>query len=402
MSQFLRRIGGFTANGIITGVATLLSLAMIINLLGAHAWSIFAVAQAAGLLLAVLVGFGWAVIGPPLVAPLSRSERVTEFIISVWVRGAALLIISLTALVVSWTGVLPEIAEYVPVTIAYAATGLSSLWFFVGTGQAWASFFLDAVPRAVASIAAPLIATLGPAQPLLGVTILSGTLFSLVTTTMYVCRDGSETWTSRRSLLGPTVRRQLHGLTSGSISSVYMTLPTVVVGALIPGAAAAFALGDKLVRLASTAVLPATQVLQGWVPRARPEERRERVVRAVRLMAVSGPLIGLLMVCAAPLAASILSSGSVEVGLALSIPMGVVLACTLVTQVTGAGCLGAFGDYRAIAASAAIGAAVGLPLLFVATSAWGAPGTMWSVAAAECAVLLYQLTRVRIHLMRAA
>ena len=103
---------------------------------------------------------------------------------------------------------------------------------------------------------------------------------------------------------------------------------------------------------------------------------------------------------AAPTVALFFTQGKVPIGFELSIPMGLVLACTLTTQVLGAGCLGAYGDFRAIAISAVVGAAVGLPVLLFATAAFGAPGAMSAVVAAESGVLLTQAVALIRHLRR--
>lgn len=398
----INRLGGFAANGVVTGVATLISIGLVLRLFGEPGWATFAVAQAGGLLLAVLVGFGWPVLGPSTVAQQSPAERRQEFTSSVYIRGVVFGAVAFIACLVLLPGFFPGSAEYLPVTIAYASTGLSSLWYYVGAGGAWASFFRDALPRAIASILAPAVAMLGPTQLLLGAVVLAGNLVSFVLTIFYVrgaAPADHETKPTPGRSLRATLARQWHGLLTGGVSSVYMTLPTIAVGLLAPSAVGRFSLGDKMVRLSSTALLPLTQVMQGWVPAAvTPAERTVRVRRALASMTFIGATIGALLAALGPLAAAVYSSGNITFDHSLSLPMGVILTCTMLSQVAGVGCLGAFNDFRAISTSAIIGAAVGLPLLLIATWSAGAVGAMWSVAVAEGCVLGFQLLKIRSHM----
>lgn len=400
MKRLLSRLSGFAANAATTGLATLLSISLIINLHGPADWSVFAVAQSAGLAGAVLVGFGWAVIGPATVAPLSAAERRREYSIAVRTRIAIFVAVACVATVVILSTA-RELAIYLPVAIAYASTGLSSLWYYVGTGQAWPSFFRDALPRAAASVVAPLAALMGATQPILGGVILTGSFVALISSWRFVNAEAQgEMLKVDKASFFASLSKQWHGLLSGGVSAIYMTLPTVFVGIMAPSAAGVFALGDKFVRLTSTALLPLTQVLQGWVPRATVDGRRSRAVRASRISALTGVCVGAALALAAPTVALFFTQGKVPIGFELSIPMGLVLACTLTTQVLGAGCLGAYGDFRAIAISAVVGAAVGLPVLLFATAAFGAPGAMSAVVAAESGVLLTQAVALIHHLRR--
>lgn len=400
MKRIAGRLGGFAANGVVTGVATLLSITLIVNLHGPKTWSIFAVAQSAGMLIAVLVGFGWAVVGPATIAPLSDSERRREYSIAVITRAGIFVLIAVSCATAALVGA-PELADYLPVTVAYASTGLSSLWYYVGTGRAWPSFFRDALPRALASIAAPIAALFGPTQMMLGAVVFAGSLVALLLSVRYVRNQVS----GRPAALSgeafrASISKQWHGLLSGGVSAVYMTVPTIIVGVLAPAAAGVFALGDKFVRLSSAAVLPITQVLQGWVPRASSAERRSRVIRAARIAGLLATAAGTVLASCGPIAAYLFTSGQIELGFVLTIPMGLILACTLITQVLGAGCLGAFGDFRSIALSAVVGASVGLPALFIATVTFGIAGTMWAVFIAEGAVLIFQSVALSRHLRR--
>lgn len=403
--KFLRRTSGFAANGMVTGVATLVSIALIVRFFGETGWSTFAVAQAAGMLIAVLVGFGWPVLGPATVAMLSPAEQCEELLTSARIRLGVLAGLSLVCCLVLLPGFFPRSAEHLPVTIAYASTGLSSLWYFVGTGESWASFFREAVPRAIASLVAPIVALAGPTQLVIGAVILSGNLtsFLLVIHHARKSRPRPENAPGRsREGLKAVVVRQWHGLLTGGVSSVYMTLPTIAVSLFAAPAVGRFALGDKMVRLTSTALLPLTQVLQGWVPAGSSmAERKARVRRALTTMAVVGGSVGSLIAALGPIAGQIYSSGHISFDHALSVPMGAALACTLISQVAGVGCLGAFNDFRAVSSSAIIGASVGLPLLVIATILAGSVGAMWSIAISEACVLGYQILRLRSHLRRA-
>lgn len=403
MRRVLARLSGFMASAIINAIATLLSIYFIIGLHGDKNWAVFAVGQAIGMLVAVAVGFGWAVIGPATVAPLSSEERVVEYRIALRVRLVLAAVVGGICLVVIGIPLIPGFQPALPVALAYTLTGLTSLWYFVGTGQAWAAVICETLPRATGVVAAPFVALLGPTQPLLAVSIAAGLVVGVVMSRVKVGREGRglEALAITGDRVRQAIARQRHGMVSAGVSATYLTLPVIVVSAVAPSATAAFALGDKMVKLAGSALLPITQVVQGWVPRSTPEARPATALRAVKIMGTVGVVAGVGLAALAPIIGGLLSGSSIELAPLLAIPMGVILACTITSQCTGTACLGAFGDYRGIAQSAVVGAIVGVALLFVLTPAWGGLGAMWSVAAAELTVVGWQLVRLSRHVRRA-
>ncbi len=401
--MFLKRIGGFASIAVINGVAALVSIALILNLHGPAVWAGFAVGQSLGLLLAVAVGFGWAVIGPSLIASMTPSARQSEYLIALFVRCSIYVLVVLITLAAFLLPGLREVRYVLPVTIVYSASGLTSLWYFVGTSSPWRALLTESLPRAASLVLAPVAALFVPSGmvlPCIAGVIGIGLFVGLVGSALSILLPVSERPLPRLSVadIRAAIVRQRHGLYSGAVSATYMSLPTVVVGALAPGATAVYALGDKIVRLASSALLPLTQVVQGWVPKAESHELNSRVRRALTIMGAVGIVSGALCSVGAPFAAQLISGGTLRLGFEYSIPMGLILACTIITQCSGTACLGAFGDYRAIATSAIVGAAFGIPLMFALVLGFAGIGVIWSVASAEITVLVWQLARLRMHL----
>jgi hypothetical protein len=176
------------------------------------------------------------------------------------------------------------------------------------------------------------------------------------------------------------VGNQLYGTLTALFGSAYLTLPVVVLSYSAPGAVVAFALADRLARIARLVISPMTQTLQGWVAGARDAAvRRSRDRRGL----ITAMLWGLLV-------ASVYASLAYVVGLILSAGTAITLLMTAVSQTTGTIGLVLSGRRRWLAGSAFVGAAISLPMLLVLPPVFGSSGGALAIVLGEAGVLVVQ------------
>jgi O-antigen/teichoic acid export membrane protein len=182
------------------------------------------------------------------------------------------------------------------------------------------------------------------------------------------------------------------GVLATLLGSTYWTLPLVFVSALAPEATPVYALADRLLRLALTALSPLSQVAQGWVPAGPPGELGRRIRRALSAIALAGAAAGSGLAILGPWVGLLLSGFAVRLPWSVTVPLGLALGACLVTTTVGLACLVPLGRQAFLLYSAVAGAVVNLVMQFALVPRFGATGAACAVAAAEGGVLLVQLT----------
>lgn len=398
MRAILTRLGGFASGTALLGVASLASVPLTIAALGVPGWATFAVAQSLGSIGSVVVGFGWAVTGAAEIALRTPAERAARLVDSLIVRAVLFVLVAAVLAAVTCLGVTPLTPAHLPVAVATSALGLSSSWYFVGAQRAGAYVACEVAPRAVSMLVAPLLAFVWPGQLVMGATLLAGMLVAVAASMSFVRATAPAVSRPaprvRRRRLATTLRANVVPFASGAVSMAYLNVPTIVIGAIADvRVVAAFGLADRIVKLGLSALTPVVQVAQGWIPQrgSTPAALGARLRRAVMSVAGVSAAAGLFVALAGPWLGAVLSHDALSVGRPLSIAMGAVLACSLVSMCTGPGGLAALGRPSAILASAA-GGAVTVAAMIVPLTAWaGAAGGMTAVAAAEVVVLSVQV-----------
>lgn len=401
----LGKLSGYTVSVLITAVVGVLSMPIVIATVGASIWTSVAVAQAAGFVAGALVSYGWPVVGPAQVAAGDHCERGRLF--------ANSLVTRLLLLPVAVVGVgvflffLPPGTMTAAVAIAALIPILNSLgfaWFFVGEAQPLKFNLLEVIPRSAGTVVG-MFAVVSTRDILAFVLAqLAGQMLTLIVSTTSI-------W--RRYTVPPLtewirgVKSSLvdgfAGFVTSATTTTYQNLPVILVAALAPPQAVTFTMADKVYRLATVALVPVTQVAQGYVPAGgTPTSLFVRARRAVRsvsgLALVSAVAFGALC----PVAAIILSAGQVSVGPELSIPFGAALGVILLSSVIGRACLVPFGESRTLMFAALCSAGFGVAGVAIATLIWGAVGAAIALLLAEIVGLVIVSARLRECLRRSA
>jgi hypothetical protein len=82
----LRKLGGFGTSTLVTGVVALFAIPVVVSFAGPMVWGGIAVAQSIAGMAAVLVAFGWSVMGPVRIDLSPYKERGQLYADSLFVR----------------------------------------------------------------------------------------------------------------------------------------------------------------------------------------------------------------------------------------------------------------------------------------------------------------------------
>ncbi|KAD4060527.1 hypothetical protein GD627_05710 [Arthrobacter yangruifuii] len=403
--QHIRRLGAFGASVVITTLVGLLAIPVVIANAGSEAWGVIALGQSAALLFGVLVSFGWGTVGPAMVAGMLPEQRPQMFLDSLVSRVYLFVVTAPLAVLTVWLIAGGDSAPVAALAcLAYLIPFLGASWFFVGDARPGRLLVFDTIP-----------VTLGTVLGLVGL-ILTGDVFVYlaiqlamnllgVTVSALLIRTRSAAVPRLDVHPGRAVRRlagQRHGVVTAATSSLYVNTPLLVVGAVLPGAVALYAMAEKFFKYGLTAVGPVVQVLQGSIadPDRALQEARIRV--AAKWAPLAAAFCAAAMALCIPWASDLLSQGKIQVGFDLSVPMGVVFGAVTVSQVVGLACLIPLGEGKALAVSTVLGAAIGVPLIVAGALTLGVSAVAWAVAVSELAVAVYQLGVVRRYFRRSS
>lgn len=394
--KFARSLGGFGGSVAVNGLVSLAVVPIVIAAVGAQLWAGVAIAQSIGSFIGVIVSFGWAVTGPAAVAGLSAAQRGPYFLDSVGSRiwlgiAAAPVLIALVLLFAP--------GDRLANVFSAAALGLPALgasWFFVGERSPRRLLLWDTLPRALgtATGASLLIATSAPLEIFSGGQALGATA-AVVLGWLSVSRRHE----GRLHLNFLTDLRRLRGQSDGMVTAVtaalYVNLPVVLAGVVVPQQAALYAVADKLQKLALTALGPVFQVSQGMVGGAVGVERAERARTVGRVAVGFGIVVAVAFAVLGPVGADLLSGGRIDPPLPVVIALGIALGAISISAMVGLSCLTALGAVRAVAMSTVLGALVGIPAIVIAGTSFGISGIAIAAALSEVIVTVYQLVVLR-------
>lgn len=385
------RLSGFVAIPLLSAVSPLIALPAITRGFGAEGWAAVAIGQSFGAAVAVLLELGWGLTGPQRVARQATRNRRQTYVLALLTKGL-LAIPAVAAAMVAGAWAAPAAKDAAAWSAAAAAiAGMSSAWFFIGIGRPGQLFASETVLRVSAAIAGAVAIDLGAPLLVYPVSLLAAAGAASIAGLLLV-GGHRVAW---RPLLRPgrlrlACRAQSVALGGRLISSLYIALPTAIVGVAAPQALALFAAVERLQRMGLTVAQAVPNAMQGWVGAAAGAERLRRIRIAIAANAAFGVFAGIAAGIGLPLASHLLFSGVVSVPPVLAWSSGLLVATVCTSRAVGL--LGLVGLRRvgAIASSAAVGAAVGVTAIWTLSRALGAVGGLLGEVLAELAVLIYQ------------
>jgi O-antigen/teichoic acid export membrane protein len=377
--------------------ANLAVIPMIIAVLGDTGWAAIAVGQSVGTLAWGVVSYGWAVNGPAIVA-LSTVEGRRELFLNSLAARLVLLVPSAILAVAITAAVSPtEALAAAVVALAITVTGMGATWVFVGLDRPRQLFWCDSLPRATGILAGGLLLLWTHSGVLFAVVQLAGAVIAAIVSVVYLLRlfPRHGAWVLRAGTVWRTLKEQSFGVATTMTSSLYLQLPIVIVVWLTPVAGPVFALADRVQKYASSALTPLYQAIQGWVPGGGQSELIARVRRGVDFSLLISGVAFVGYVLLSPWVSTVLGGGTLSFGWDYALATGLILAMSLISQGVGMACLTALGRTRDVAASAVVGAIVGVPAVIIGTLVLPGLGAAWAVAISEFVVTGYQLLALR-------
>ena len=399
MLGYVRKTGFYILNIALGGATSLLVIPIVITVVGPDSWGRMAVAQAIGAVYAVLVGFGWGIVGPAQVAgmdPAIRGQYLRDSLVSRLILFICTLPVYIVTVLVI-VGVQNDIAAYLVAGVTMLSMAIGSGWFFIGESMPAKLVLWEAVPRTIGAVVGVTALWLSHSLLLYAVIQLVAVALSIVLTSRDLIRryvNGIFNWSIREGF------RRLSGsyaaMVTAGTATLYVNAPLIIISTIIPGVTPIYAAAEKIQRFALMCMSPLTQIIQGYIPSAPDwQQKRARIRRSIILTSALAVAFGAALAGVLPWLAFVLTAGKISVPFALSIPMGISSLVIIVSGVTGLAALVALGRERAVATSTVIGAVVGLPLTIIMAFTVGMTGAAWAIAISELVVLGYQLIVLR-------
>jgi O-antigen/teichoic acid export membrane protein len=391
------RLAGFAVIPALGAVSPLLALPALTAAHGAGAWAAIAVGQSLGLAASTVVELGWGLNGSQRVARTSQERARTYFAWALASKIAALLPTLTVIVPLAWF-LSPEREALAALSAAAsAATGLTSTWYFIGRGCPQPILLFDTVPRVLCVAVSAGLMTLGytPAvYPAVGILLPSIVALALTAMSEGVRARHFAGMSMRQ--LARLVSAQRHAVVGRLASSLYISLPTALVGAVSPTSIAVFGSAERMMRMALTVLAAVPNALQGWVGApATSRGRQTRAQRAIALCAWAGLISGASFAAFLPIVAGFVFSEVVSIPWALAAVAGSIVFIVCLSRSTGNIGLVAVGNLRAVARSALWGAGIGIPLIVVLAARFGSIGGMMGMLVAELVVLIVQFRGLR-------
>lgn len=396
-SPLWRRMGLFFLVPAIAAISPLLVLPIVARSAGQAGWASAIAGESVGTVAAILIGYGWAAIGPALVS-IARDdrERGTLYRESLVIR----LLIAVVALppmgAVCWLVAAPG-TEWLSVLMGLqgALIALSFTWFSAGVGEPRSIVLYDSVPRlSLAAISAVVIAYGAPVEvyPLAGVLV---TLLGTGAFTLRALRRYEGAWPVRgdlRRLLRSGAPVALNDVALGAYSNV--PTPLVAVTAA-PAEAAGFASADKMLKLGQFIPVTLANALQAWIAEAHGRARSRRMRLSLGAHAAIGVIGWLGLSVAGAWVSTVLFGADASATTAILVAMGLTFAFFSVRTSMTRHILFPAGEAGSVVRATLIGTAVGVPAMVILTLPWGPLGAAIGYAATEGAatVLLWRTCR---------
>lgn len=322
---------------------------------------------------------------------LERSEIYLESLIS---RGFLLAVFLGPLAYVSWILAPEGVQNYsVLMAIAVAFSGLSAVWFNIGTGKPRDIAIYDAFPKLLATLAASvcLIATewivAYPIALFLG-TSVGLYAFSRKTLRGFRFQPRLQPFSMVRVLrrgLAPAATDIAAGAYSTSaISLISVTSDSQQVGL--------YASADRIYRLGLFALTALGNGLIAWVIESNSNGKANRRLAWAGMAFVTLGLLGFVVLWLfLPSATTMLFGAELAADTLMAVGFGLSFIAISLNTFMGRFILIPAGKTRAVLLSTIVGAAFGVPSILVCASLWGASGTAFAVAISQVVVCLVQL-----------
>lgn len=376
-----------------SALTPLLALPSLLHQHGESAWAAVAVGQSIGVAVATVVELGWGLNGPQLVARRAEVSRRRLFALALVSRLVAMGPLLIAAIVVAALASPGSVLLSVLSAVGASLAGLTSTWYFIGTGAAAKVLLTDSAPRVAFSVLAVVALEGGMPGATYPILVLIAPALVSPTIAIYLVRPLFRRWSARR--LASVLSAQRHAITARAVSASYIALPITFVGIVAPGIVGQFAAIERLQRMALTLLAALPSAMQPSIGAAKRPERAGMAARAVLVNLAAGVICGLAAVVLLPWAIEFVFAGAITIPAAAPWLTGLLIAVVMTSRATGGLLLVALNRYQVVSRSAGVGAVVGVPTILLLARVWGTLGALVAEIIAELCVLATQILGAR-------
>ncbi|WP_236968260.1 lipopolysaccharide biosynthesis protein [Microbacterium aurantiacum] len=385
-----RRLVGFMLLPALAAVSPLVVLPLVARTAGPGGWASAIAGESVGTFAAIVIGYGWAAIGPALISIAADDDRRARlYRESIVVRAAVALVTLPVLAVICWLISSPG-AEWLTILMGVqgALIALSFTWYCAGVGDPRTIIIFDAVPRLVATIVAAFaIAATGIVE----VYPLSGILVTVLGTSAFtnrLLRRHPGSWPRARELPG-LFRAGFPVALNDAALSAYSSVPAPLVNVTSPPVeAAGFASADKMFKLGSVLPFTLASALQSWVGEVSGPPRARRMRLAMSAHAGFGIVGGVVLASLGDSVSMLLFGSEAAAGVDLLIAMGIVFAFLSLRTSMTRHVLFPAGKAKTVMRATLAATAVGIPVMIIAANVIGPLGAAVGYAFTEAAATL--------------
>lgn len=385
-----KRLFGFAVSPALSALAPLLILPVISRELGVAAWSAIAIGQSVGLASAVIVAWGWNIIGPTAVASMNPTARNVYYVHSFRVRFVILAGVSVIgSLIVFLTVHHDFLFAALAMAFALALSGLSATWYFVGSGEPLKLLTYEAIPKFIAALVAiPLVIIFHRAEiypVVLGVFVGLGVFAA----DRHVRKSRTRVAHNGRDLVqafmrnGPIASSQLLATTYTSLSVTLVSVGAMGNVVLI----ASFAAGFRLLNLFQAGLAAIMTGFQGWVAESWNTDVRRHVNTAIAATLSVSFMVAVALGCFLGPTATWLFGDDIVFDSRSSILLAVAFFSYSLTACSALFLLVPSGNTNIIAVATGCASVVAIIAIVWFSSMWGLAGGCAAILLSELVVL---------------
>lgn len=377
---------------LVSSLSPLIAIPAIIQVGGAEGWAAVAVGQSLGAAGALVVMFGWGVVGPQQVARAGEAEQRHIYWVSGLMRAALFLLVAPVLVVCTLmlvSGPAATLAAAGVTCAAFVAQGLNASWFLIGQARPGALTLLDSLPRTAGVLAAAGLAV--ATQQLLAYAAVALVVELAIATSSFglLAKRGK----SLRASVGEAAaagRGQWPLMVSAIFSTGYTRLAVPLVSLVSYSAVPVFAALDRVGTLGRTGMRPFVNSFQAWVASSTGPEFWRRSSLASAVVTGVGAAGGLLVFALLPEVLGPAIFGSLSIAPAQAAVVGAVLVCVAGSYSATMFGLIPLGRISAVSLSTVTASCLAVPAIAVLAAGGGATGAMLGVLGAEFVVVTWQ------------
>ncbi|MBE6477290.1 MAG: hypothetical protein E7Z97_04340 [Propionibacteriaceae bacterium] len=387
---------GYGLSMILLALASLMVIPALIRASGDVAYGALSAGQVIGAVGAVVIGYGWGMAGPAIIARADADGRRAEYVEAMRARLFLCLPVCLACCLIGAVVAGPGLRVFGAIgALAQALVGMSGQWYFVGIMAPYWFLLVETLPRVAGTMTGWFVMNTSGASAVVGTScqclgIAAAVVFSTVHILARLRREGAVARAVRP--VHVVLREKFDGVAASITNAVVLSLPMVIVSFVNPAARPMFAFVDRVQRQITVALTPLSTVMQGWVPRG---DRRSRGRRALLAMIPMGALILVAVIILGPFLTDYLGDGVIRPDALITVLMALFVALGTYETVLSRAVLTAFGRLRRITRANVASGLLATAMVAAGVHVWGAAGALIGVVVSMLVRILDEYVGVR-------